>query len=185
MFITATYSRFLFVLALVLVAVQCIQGSRVLWQPEQVPWSVDPSTPFDNSLANKLEYRICDEEKNTLTVHSVSIDPNPPQKGQKLTVTLVVSLSSPVDRGAQLWILVKYMRIKLLERTFDMCQELDNAGDKVPLKCPVLEQSETKWTYSVDLPAEILNGVYSIDLKIRDHTGAQVICANAVMTFSP
>lgn len=126
-----------------------------------------------------LDYQICDEQENTFKIESLSITPNPPQKGQKLEVALVGDLTANVGPGTLLEVKVRFMRIPILKKRLDLCDELAKVGD-APAKCPI-EVGKKLWKYSVDLPESIPTGKYTADLKIKDQSGQQVFCAHATL----
>jgi hypothetical protein len=127
----------------------------------------------------ELKYEICDESSNTFHLESLKISPDPPQKGQKLIISLVGELNTEVAMGTSLEVSVKFMRIPILKRQLDLCEELAKVAD-APAKCPITP-GRKEWTYTVDLPESAPNGKYSADVKIKDQTGQQVFCTKASM----
>ncbi|KAJ6474977.1 hypothetical protein C8R45DRAFT_834750, partial [Mycena sanguinolenta] len=58
------------------------------------------------------------KQSDAVQIKSISVSPDPPRIGAELTVTVDVEAD-----GAMADVLVKVGRIKLLQKTFDICEE--------------------------------------------------------------
>jgi hypothetical protein len=56
-----------------------------------------------------------------------------------LTIEATGTLDEPVVPGATAEVTVKLGVVKLLHKTFDLCEELDKKKDEVELQCPIEE----------------------------------------------
>ncbi|KAJ6533217.1 ML domain-containing protein [Mycena capillaripes] len=81
------------------------------------------------------EYEDCGQTGDAVQLKSISISPDPPKIGAELTVTVDVEVMETIEEGATVDVLVKVGRIKLLQKTFDLCEEARNANATV--SCPV------------------------------------------------
>ena len=70
--------------------------------------------------------------------------------GTVLNVTAKGTLSEEVQKGAKIYLEVKYDLIRLLSQKADLCDTIAN----VDLECP-LKKGETEVTKSVELPKRI------------------------------
>lgn len=129
------------------------------------------------SLPKPLDwsYEVCEAGENSFEVTRLAISPDPPQRGQQLTVTLRGHLAKRVAEGSVLELEVRYMRIRLIKQRMDVCQELDKV-ENAPEYCPI-EAGEKDWKYSVEMPQQAPPGKYNIQLNLRDQDDQQVWCS--------
>jgi hypothetical protein len=128
-----------------------------------------PPKPLDWS------YEVCEAGENSFEVTRLAISPDPPQRGQQLTVTVRGHLAKRVAEGSVLELEVRYMRIRLVKQRMDVCQELDKV-ENAPEYCPI-EAGDKDWRYSVELPQQVPPGKYNIQLNLRDQDDQQVWCS--------
>ena len=133
-----------------------------------------------NNFNNKFNYEICDTNINTLNVTSLVLNPHSPEKGKELNIKLLAELYNNIH-SANLLITVRYMRMKILDKTYDLCKELQNNNS--PVQCPILSGNKDI-NYNMILPKNIPNGMYDIQFKINDQDKNQVICAKIALTIS-
>ena len=133
------------------------------------------------SLSNEFTYTICKESESKFQLKSLKLTPEVPQKGKALTIELNGLLLSNIEKKTKLKVVVKYQRIRLLNKMFDLCDELDKT-EKSPIKCPV-EPGEKNWKYTVEVPKNIPNGMFNIDALITTDTNEIIACSTINIRF--
>jgi len=141
------------------------------------PWQIPLQTLTKDQVSvpgeNPLVY--CgDPDSYTLKIDSVTLSPNPPKAGQKLTITASGTVGEKVVEGAYVNLVVKYGLITLISQTADLCDQLEN----VDLKCP-LEKGKMVLTKEVELPKQIPPGKYSVLADVYNDDDKQVTCLEA------
>lgn len=76
--------------------------------------------------------------------------PDPPRKGETLTIDFKGNLKEEVPEGTTVEVRVKFGVVQLIHKTFDFCEE----ATKLDEECPI-EAGDIQITKSVDLPKEI------------------------------
>lgn len=141
--------------------------------PSFIDATSEKPVPGDSPVA------ICDtEETQILELTSLVISPNPPVKGENLTVSGVGFLSADVTEGAYVEVDVRYGYIKLLHQTFDLCEEMG----EVDLECP-LEKGVHQITKSVEIPAEVPPGKYVVYARAYTKDDEFIACITASVEF--
>lgn len=84
------------------------------------------------------------------SIDYVTLNPDPPIKGQNLEIDFKGYLSETVPNGTVVELLVKYGVVKLLQKKFDFCDEIQ----KVDEICPIPEGDLT-FHKQVELPKDI------------------------------
>ncbi|KAG7194899.1 Phosphatidylglycerol/phosphatidylinositol transfer protein [Scheffersomyces spartinae] len=113
-----------------------------------------------------------------LSLHSVVISPNPPERGQNLTFIAKGYLDKPILDGAYVEVDVKYGFIKLIHQTFDLCEEIT----KVDLSCPVAD-GEQVIVKEVEVPQEVPPGQYIVNARAYTKDDEFITCLSAVVDF--
>ncbi|WZH41584.1 ML domain-containing protein [Fusarium acuminatum] len=91
----------------------------------------------------------------------------------------LIKIDSKIEEGAYVLLTVKYGLIRLISTKADLCEQIDN----VDLKCPV-EAGVVEVTKSVDLPAEIPPGKYTVLADVFTVDDVQITCLTATVAFS-
>ncbi|KAG6381244.1 hypothetical protein JVT61DRAFT_5648 [Boletus reticuloceps] len=125
-------------------------------------------------LAEKWTYRDCDKIDQ--------ISPDPPKPGHDLTVTVSATAVGTIEEGAYADVSVKLGRIKLLTKTFDVCEEARNANATV--QCPV-QEGDYEVSQTVALPGEIPPAKFNIDVKGYTHDDDDLLCLSLIVNFGP
>ncbi|KAF9348679.1 Phosphatidylglycerol/phosphatidylinositol transfer protein [Mortierella sp. AD094] len=126
----------------------------------------------------------CGPATDLLKINYVNLNPNPPLKGETLTIDAKGTLSGAVVEGAKIDLIVKLGVVKLLTKQLDFCEE----SAKVDKPCP-LEPGEHYLYHTVDLPKEIPPGKYVVNIKVRNpgpvegQLGEEVTCLIAKAQF--
>lgn len=132
-------------------------------------------------LSNEFNYNICKEEESIFKLKSLKMNPEVPEKGKMLNVEVNGILLKNLNKGAMVKVIVKYQRIRLLKKIFDLCDELDKTENS-EIKCP-MESGEKFWKYSVEIPNNIPNGIFNIDVLITDELNEVFVCSNINLRF--
>ncbi|KAF4459476.1 phosphatidylglycerol phosphatidylinositol transfer [Fusarium albosuccineum] len=120
-----------------------------------------------------------DHAADLIRIDSVDLLPNPPQAGQELVIKAKGTVKQKIEEGAYVLLTVKYGLIRLISTKADLCEQIGN----VDLKCPV-EAGDLEITKSVDLPAEIPPGKYTVLADVFTVEDVQITCLTATVTFS-
>ncbi|KAG2199247.1 hypothetical protein INT47_010622 [Mucor saturninus] len=89
----------------------------------------------------------CGDASDILTIDYVTLSPDPPVKGEELTIDFKGYLSETVPNGTTVQVIVKYGVVKLIQKTFDFCEKIEEVDEKCPI--PQGELSFTKGKYTV------------------------------------
>jgi len=128
------------------------------------------------------EYEDCGQPGDAVQLKSISISPDPPKIGAELTVAVDVEVMETIEEGATVDVLVKVGRIKLLEKTFDLCEEARNANATV--SCPV-EPGPYSIIQSVELPKEVPKLKYVINVRGYTKDEDDMACVDLTVQFRP
>ncbi|ODQ64898.1 hypothetical protein NADFUDRAFT_83053 [Nadsonia fulvescens var. elongata DSM 6958] len=159
-----------------------------------VPAPVPEAQPIDfNSLQNAFGIQplanhdipgdspvaLCDVEDNhLLRIDSVDIFPNPPVRGENLTINAVGFLAKEIKEGAYVDVEVKFGYIRLLRQQFDLCEQVEN----IDMKCP-LEPGPLSINKTVELPSQIPPGKYNVVARAYTVDDDQITCLLASVEF--
>ncbi|KEZ41006.1 hypothetical protein SAPIO_CDS7034 [Scedosporium apiospermum] len=135
----------------------------------------------DTSVPGNSPLEYCDPEhdNDVLTIKSVDLVPNPPLAGEELVIKAVGHASKDIEEGAYVLLTVKYGLIKLISTTADLCEQIKN----VDLECPIKE-GQLSITKSVDLPAEIPPGKYTVLADVYTKDDEPITCLQATVVFA-
>lgn len=124
---------------------------------------------------------LCDAtDRQLLTINSLEISPNPPQRGQNLTIVGDGILAMDVEDGAYVDVTVNYGYIKLIQQTYDLCEELPEVG----MECP-LEAGEYDLIKAVELPSQIPPGKYTVIARAYTKDDELITCLTGSIEFTP
>jgi len=135
----------------------------------------------DNKIPGDSPLQFCpgDHSKDLVTIESVDLSPNPPKAGNELVIKAKGTIKETIEEGAYVLLTVKYGLIRLITTKADFCKEIGN----VDLECP-LEAGDLEITKSVDLPAEIPPGKYTVLADVYTAKDVQITCLTATVAFS-
>lgn len=121
----------------------------------------------------------CDvSEAQILNLQSVIIEPNPPARGENLTIIAKGFLAQDIEEGAYVDVDVKYGFIKLIHQTFDLCEEIK----KVDMECP-LKAGQQIIIKQVEVPDEVPPGKYSVNARAYTVEDEFITCLSATVEF--
>lgn len=150
-------------------------SAGVLAERGQSVITTDLKIPGDSPL------ELCDKDhsKDTITIDSVDLLPNPPKAGQELVIKASGTVKEKIEKGAYVLLQVKYGLIRLISTKADLCEQIEN----VDLECPI-EEGKLSVVKSVDLPAEIPPGKYSVFADVYTADDEPITCLTATVVFS-
>jgi len=111
----------------------------------------------------------CGSAKDHFAIGDVQITPDPPKKGQNLTVAFKGILDEDVSAGT-IDITVKYSVITLLSKTENLC-----TFDPAEVKCPI-PKGNFGLKVSELIPGDAPPGSYTGKAIIKDQSKAEIAC---------
>ncbi|KAJ7485924.1 ML domain-containing protein [Mycena latifolia] len=133
-------------------------------------------------VADSWEWKSCGEDSDPVKINSISVSPDPPKIGAELTVSIDAQVLKTIEEGATADVLVKVGRIKLLQQTFDLCEEARKANASV--SCPV-EPGAYSIVQTVELPKEVPKLKYVINVQGFTKDDDAMVCVDLTVQFRP
>ncbi|KAJ4486242.1 ML domain-containing protein [Lentinula aciculospora] len=134
-----------------------------------------------NAVSDKWSWEDCGLETNPVQIQSIEISPDPPLPGKPLTVTVTGTANEVIEEGATADVTVKLGLIKLLSKTFDVCEEARNANASV--QCPV-EKGQYIVEQTVDLPKEIPPAKFKVHIDGYTVDEDDLMCMDLTIDFT-
>lgn len=145
----------------------------------QNPFGSSGLSASDEPIPGDSPLMLCDIELPKLVeIYEIKLDPNPPLKGQNLTIHAEGIVKETIQEGAYIDIDVRYGYIRLLKQSFDLCEQTSN----VDLECPIQEGKITLQT-SVELPEEIPPGKYTVVARAYTVDDQPITCLSTSVEF--
>lgn len=116
----------------------------------------------------------CGQDGDILKIDSLDISPDPPQRGQDLTVLLTGTLSQDVVKGSKAQVKVKLGFIQLLDQQFDLCEK----SSTVDMDCPI-RKGPIEINKSFAIPNELPKGRYNLHVETTNADGSRIACVQA------
>jgi len=139
-----------------------------------------PLAPSDPHTSGGWEWKDCGEATDLVDLKSITIKPDPPQPGQNLTVTASGYVSKTIQTGATADVVVKLGYIKLLTKSFDICDEAEKANATV--QCPV-EPGDYEVIQTVALPKEIPPAKFNVNVNGYNPDEEKLMCVDITIDF--
>ena len=124
--------------------------------------------PLDGSL------NWCGTNSDIFIPVTIALNPDPPQRGHPLQVTLVGPLKEDIVQGAIAHVKIKLGFIGLIDRDYDVCSEIH----QIDKQCPI-PNGEFRLEKTFDIPNEVPPGHYRIHIDARNADGKPITCADA------
>ncbi|KAF9569648.1 hypothetical protein CPC08DRAFT_812643 [Agrocybe pediades] len=158
-------------------AISLLAPTLALSVPEQLPLqSLD--TPVHTT--DSWRYNDCGLPTDPIQIRSISVSPDPPRPGEDLTVTVNADVKEKIEEGAYANVAVKLGVVKILTKTFDVCEEARNANATV--QCPVEPGSYTV-VQTVALPKEIPKAKFTVAVNGYTVEDDDMLCLNLEVNF--
>ncbi|KAF9167235.1 Phosphatidylglycerol/phosphatidylinositol transfer protein [Actinomortierella ambigua] len=139
------------------------------------------TNPFQNDPPETGPIKICgNNETDTLEILYIKISPDPPKRGEVLSIDAKGILKERVDEGSYIKLIVKSGVIKIIQKTLDFCEESANINKPCPL-----EKGEHELKHEVTLPKEIPFAVFTAHVEVFDQANNTVTCLEARVDFRP
>ncbi|KAH8835697.1 ML domain-containing protein [Flagelloscypha sp. PMI_526] len=132
------------------------------------------------AVSDAWSWENCGLPTDIIEVQSLEVSPDPPVPGQTLTVTATGVAKEVVEDGAQADVTVKLGLIKLIQKTFDICDEAAKAN--ATIQCPI-EAREHVVVQSVDLPKEIPQAKFLVNVQAYTVDDEDLLCLNLAIDF--
>ncbi|KAG1801542.1 ML domain-containing protein [Suillus plorans] len=145
--------------------------------------SSPPTQEVMNQPVHTMEswsWKDCGSSTDVVQLESISVSPDPPKPGQDLTVTVVGTAQQRIEDGAYADVVVKLGLIKLLSKSFDVCDEARNAN--ATIQCPVEEGSYTV-VETVALPKEIPQAKFTVAVRGYTKDEDDMLCLDLQVNF--
>ncbi|KAJ7293673.1 ML domain-containing protein [Mycena rebaudengoi] len=126
------------------------------------------------------EYDNCGRPDSPVQIESIQVSPDPPVPGKDLTVTVKAVVTEVIEEGAYADVTVKLGRIKLLQKTFDLCEEGRKANADV--SCPV-EEGPLTVVQTVALPKEIPKAKFVVLVRGFTVDQEDMLCLDLKIDF--
>lgn len=131
-----------------------VVSSAAVFQVAQVPGATKPIDGGSPLLQ-------CDiGEKQLLDIYTVVLTPNPPRRGNNLTIVANGEVLHSIEEGAYVDVEVRLGYIKLLTQTFDLCDVMEE-NDVEGLTCPI-QPGVYDISKIVQIPNEVPPGKYTV-----------------------
>jgi len=134
----------------------------------------------DVHTAASWSYTTCGSPADIVDIKSITLSPDPPKLGENLTVTVSAVTSETIEEGAYVDVTVKLGLIKLLNKSFDLCEEARKANASV--QCPV-QKGNYLVEQTVSLPKEIPPGKFTIHVQGYTTNDEDLLCLNLIADF--
>jgi len=121
---------------------------------------------------NSQTLHSCGREGDVFELKSLLLNPDPPQRGQKLLYSIEGTLNQDIKQGAVVHVRAKLGFIQLMNQDLDLCQEIKKIGRECPVPKGPFSLNQT-----VDIPKEAPPGRYSVFADIKNFDSAHVACA--------
>jgi len=125
-------------------------------------------------------YTLCGSETSAIQIKSLAVLPDPPMPGQNMTVMLTGEVLEDIEEGAEVDVTVKVGIVKLLTRTFDMCEQARNANASI--QCPVAK-GDHEIEHTVALPKEIPPAKFIVNMRGYTANGDDMVCVDLHADF--
>lgn len=146
----------------------------------QNPFSNDDRTVAGKPVPGDSPVELCDiYSRKLLTIDHINISPNPPVKGQNLTIEATGTLAVDVEEGAYVNVEVTYGFVRLLTQTFDLCEQ----SEQVDMTCPI-KKGPISINKEIQLPDGFPPGKYYVLARAYTKNDRLITCLEARATFS-
>ncbi|KAF9069123.1 ML domain-containing protein [Rhodocollybia butyracea] len=133
-----------------------------------------------DSLSDRWHWESCGLDTDPVTIQNIEISPDPPSPGAPLSVTVTGTANELIEEGAFVDVTVKLGLIKLLQKSFNVCEEARGANASV--QCPV-EKGQYVVTQTVDLPKEIPPAKFKIHVEGYTKDDDSLMCLDLTIDF--
>ncbi|KAF5094087.1 hypothetical protein D0Z03_002187 [Geotrichum reessii] len=156
-----------------------IFGWNLVTSLVQNPLSINTLFGYEKPIPGDSPVNLCDlDEPKLVEIYRLDISPNPPEKGKNVTIYGEGIVKETIEEGAYVNVEVRYGYIKLLEQTFDLCEQAKSVG----IECPINEGKMTL-NSSAAIPIEVPPGKYSVAARAYTVDDEPITCLSATVLF--
>eukprot|EP01025_Chloroclados_australasicus_P045956 TRINITY_DN50706_c0_g1_i1.p3 TRINITY_DN50706_c0_g1~~TRINITY_DN50706_c0_g1_i1.p3 ORF type:complete len:227 (+),score=31.94 TRINITY_DN50706_c0_g1_i1:44-682(+) len=119
----------------------------------------------------------CGSSSDHLKNLQISVTPDPPKKGQDVTIAASGTLDEEVSSG-KITVEVEFLGIKVVNKTLDLCQTISKYQ-----QCPI-KQGPLSVKLTESLPSDAPSGHYTGKATITAQSGAEVACVSLDFNLS-
>ncbi|KAN0009655.1 hypothetical protein ACTFIU_006952 [Dictyostelium citrinum] len=117
----------------------------------------------------------CGKPNDTFQISNVTISPDPPVKGQKVSIFAEGLLKDVISSG-DVVIQIKYNFITIIKETKPICSSDD------PFSCPI-QPGQYSHSIDVDIPSNVPKGKYSGHFVLIDQSSDEIACIDVSLEF--
>ncbi|KAI6656457.1 Phosphatidylglycerol/phosphatidylinositol transfer protein [Oopsacas minuta] len=139
--------------------------------------SLDAATPVNVNEVGDI-WSDCGKASDEAKIVSVTITPDPPKKGQKLTVKASFGVKENVT-GGTVKVQIKWGVITVLSKSYGLCDLVDEMGKM----CPVAEGT-IEFTKEEAIPSLSPGGGYTGKIIAGDQNGKELLCIDLKFDLS-
>ncbi|WFD25608.1 hypothetical protein MNAN1_000571 [Malassezia nana] len=150
-------------------------------QERNIPLNDDlePVAPQRN-FRGSWTWTPCDYADAAVSVYSIETDPDPPVKGQNLTVRGVGDVYTTISEGATLDVQVRLGLLRVFTQKLDLCEVLRE--NNVTVQCPIAP-GHYDVNHTVYLPREIPPAKFGIHVLGQTQDGELMTCLDFTVSF--
>ncbi|KAJ7070946.1 ML domain-containing protein [Mycena amicta] len=117
-----------------------------------------------------------------IDIDSIELKPEVPIAGEQLQVTIKGRATKTIQKGATVDVTVKLGLVKLIQKRFDVCAEVDRMP-ALGISCPVEDRDWHTLIQTVTLPKEIPKSKFNIQLRGSTVDDEPMICLDLRLDF--
>ncbi|KAG8168404.1 hypothetical protein KVR01_001153 [Diaporthe batatas] len=129
--------------------------------------------PPGSDIPGQNTLNLCKGEHShdAVVIDQVDFIPNPPKKGQSLTVAAAGTVTEAIVPGAVVEVKVHFIGSQIYHHKFDICDELGRLGHKCPL-----ESGQYHFNKTFDVPKKVPHGTYQLWAGAKLPNGHAITC---------
>ncbi|KAJ4413585.1 Phosphatidylglycerol/phosphatidylinositol transfer protein [Gnomoniopsis sp. IMI 355080] len=134
---------------------------------EELSAYLGDKVPGDNFLT------LCDGDHtgDIVSIDNLDLSPNPPARGQNLTVDAAGTIKSEVNAGTKVSVRVKLGPTTVYRKKFDLCKEFEKVGGSCPISSGTPRVVKT-----FKIPKQVPKGRYSAHVNVVAADGSPITC---------
>ncbi|KAK1925564.1 ML domain-containing protein [Papiliotrema laurentii] len=157
-----------------------LAGEAFMWANSLVSSDQAATKGGEMHTMDSWSYKDCGLATDVVQLKKIVVKPDPPVPGENLTVTVDAEVLREIEDGATADVTVKLGLIKLLQKTFDICEEARNANATV--QCPV-DPGTYSVSQTVELPKEIPKAKFSVAVRGYTVDEDDLLCLDLFVDF--
>ncbi|EPQ60743.1 Phosphatidylglycerol/phosphatidylinositol transfer protein [Gloeophyllum trabeum ATCC 11539] len=131
-------------------------------------------------ISESWDYSVCGADTDAIQIKSIDVSPDPPKPGSNMTVNVKAYVQEVIEEGAYVDVVVKMGYVKLLSKSFDICEEARKAEASV--QCPV-QKGDYEVEQVAELPKEIPPGKFVVNVRGYTADDDDMVCVDLNVDF--